>query len=167
MNTDLPVINPAATRKSKRALWIIIAIMMLNSIGMSIVLPLLPFIVAKYLPTQQVVVGMSALMSVFAACTFLAAPALGAISDRYGRRNILIISLSGSVIGYVLFGIGGSLGILFLGRIIDGLTAGNISTLYAYMYRTVPNPKNGLHGSVISLLLWELENWEARHWVDF
>jgi len=120
--------------KSKKFIfWIIIGIVLLNSIGMSIVLPLLPFIVGKYLPSQQVVVGMSGLMSVFAACTFFAAPILGALSDRYGRRNILIISLLGSVIGYVLFGIGGALWILFLGRIIDGLTAGNISTLFAYI----------------------------------
>ena len=119
--------------KSKKQLWIIIGIVALNSIGMSIVLPLLPFIVGKYLPASQVVVGMSALMSVFAACTFFAAPALGALSDRYGRKIILLISLLGSVIGYVLFGIGGALWILFLGRIIDGLTAGNISTLFAYV----------------------------------
>jgi len=119
--------------KPKKQLWIIIGVVVLNSIGMSIVLPLLPFIVGKYLPPQQVVVGMSALMSVFAACTFIAAPALGALSDKYGRKNILIISLLGSVIGYVLFGIGGALWILFLGRIIDGLTAGNISTLFAYV----------------------------------
>lgn len=119
--------------KSKKQLWIIIGIVVLNSIGMSIVLPLLPFIVGKYLPSGQVVIGMSALMSVFAACTFFAAPALGALSDRYGRKNILIISLIGSVVGYILFGVGGALWILFLGRIIDGLTAGNISTLLAYV----------------------------------
>jgi DHA1 family tetracycline resistance protein-like MFS transporter len=119
--------------KSNKQMWIIIGIVVLNSIGMSIVLPLLPFIVGKYLPSGQVVLGMSALMSVFAACTFFAAPALGALSDRYGRKNILIISLLGSVIGYVLFGIGGALWVLFIGRIIDGLTAGNISTLFAYV----------------------------------
>ncbi|EHQ25305.1 tetracycline resistance MFS efflux pump [Mucilaginibacter paludis] len=119
--------------KSKKQLWIIIGIVALNSIGMSIVLPLLPFIVGKYLSAGQVVVGMSALLSVFAACTFFAAPALGALSDRYGRKNILIVSLLGSVAGYILFGIGGALWILFLGRIIDGLTAGNISTLFAYV----------------------------------
>lgn len=120
--------------KSKnKALGIVIAIVFLNSVGMTIVFPLLPFLVGKYLPETQVVVGMSALMSVFAACTFLAAPVFGALSDRYGRKRILFISLMGSVTGYLLFGIGGSLWILFLGRIIDGLTAGNISTLFAYI----------------------------------
>jgi MFS transporter, DHA1 family, tetracycline resistance protein len=123
--------------KSKKYIfWIIILIVLLNSIGMSVVLPLLPFIVGKYLPSQQIVVGMSLLLSVFAACTFFAAPIFGALSDRYGRKNILVISLLGSVMGYVLFGIGGALWILFLGRIIDGLTAGNISILFAYISDT-------------------------------
>jgi DHA1 family tetracycline resistance protein-like MFS transporter len=121
------------TKSKKHIFWIIIGIVLLNSIGMSVVLPLLPFIVGKYLPSEQIVVGMSALMSVFAACTFFAAPIFGSLSDRYGRKYILIFSLLGSVIGYVLFGIGGALWVLFLGRIIDGLTAGNISILFAYI----------------------------------
>lgn len=124
------------TKSKKYIFWIIIGIVLLNSIGLSIVLPLLPFIVGKYLSPQQIVVGMSALLSVFAACTFFAAPIFGALSDRYGRKNILVLSLLGSVIGYVLFGIGGALWVLFLGRIIDGLTAGNISILFAYISDT-------------------------------
>jgi len=123
--------------KSKQhTLWIIIGIVALNSIGFSIVLPLLPFLVGRFLPPDQVVIGMSALLSVFAACTFFAAPVLGALSDRYGRKRILLISLSGSVLGYIVFGIAGALWMLFLGRIIDGLTAGNISTLFAYIADT-------------------------------
>ncbi|MFT3902449.1 MAG: MFS transporter [Niabella sp.] len=120
-------------RNQKSALWIVIAIVLLNSIGMTIVIPLLPFLVGQYLPESQVVVGMSVLMSIFAACTFFAAPFLGALSDRYGRKKILIASLLGSTAGYILFGIGGALWVLFLGRIIDGLTAGNISALFAYI----------------------------------
>ena len=128
---------PAKKPKSKTYIFsIIIGIVLLNSIGLSIVLPLLPFVVGNYLPEHQVAVGTGALMSVYAVCTFFSAPVFGVLSDRFGRKNILIISLFGSVAGYILFGIGGALWILFLGRIIDGLTAGNISTLFAYVSDT-------------------------------
>ena len=120
-------------KMSKKFLWIVVGIVLMNGIGMTVVFPLLPFLIGTYLPASQIVVGMSALASVFAACTFFAAPIFGALSDRYGRKKILIISLLGSVIGYILFGIGGALWVLFLGRIIDGITAGNISTLFAYI----------------------------------
>ena len=140
-------------KTKKMTLWIIAGIVLLNSVGFSVVLPLLPFLVGKYLPSREVVVGMSALMSVFAACTFFAAPVFGALSDRYGRKNILIISLSGSVVGYVLFGIGGALWILFLGRIIDGLTAGNISTLFAYISdSTEPGERTKWFGYIGSVM---------------
>jgi MFS transporter, DHA1 family, tetracycline resistance protein len=102
-------------------------------VGMTIVLPLFPFLVGKYVPEARVAVVLSALVSVFALCQFLAAPIFGALSDRYGRKPILIVSLLGSVVGYALLGIGGALWILFLGRIIDGLTAGNQSALFAYI----------------------------------
>lgn len=120
-------------KMNKKFLWVIVGIVLMNGIGLTVVVPLLPFLLGTYLPASQIVVGMGALASVYAACTFLAAPIFGALSDRYGRRKILIISLLGSVIGYLLFGIGGALWVLFLGRIIDGLTAGNISTMFAYI----------------------------------
>ncbi|HTC01107.1 MAG TPA: MFS transporter [Ferruginibacter sp.] len=120
-------------KNKKTSLWIIVGITVLNAIGMTIVFPLFPFLLGKYVPDAQVAAVMSALVSVFAVCTFLAAPVFGALSDRYGRKPILLISLLGSVIGYLLLGIGGALWILFLGRIIDGLTAGNQSALFAYI----------------------------------
>ncbi len=120
-------------KNKKTSLWIIVGITVLNAIGMTIVFPLFPFLLGKYIPDVQVAAVMSALVSVFAVCTFLAAPVFGALSDRYGRKPILLISLLGSVIGYLLLGIGGALWILFLGRIIDGLTAGNQSALFAYI----------------------------------
>lgn len=114
-------------------LWIVILIVVLNSIGFSIVIPLLPFLLEDYLPSNQIVFGMGLLFSIYAICSFITAPILGALSDKYGRKPILIISLLGSVLGYVFLGIGGALWVLFLGRIIDGLTAGNISVLFAYI----------------------------------
>ena len=100
---------------------------------MTIVLPLFPFLLERYVARDHVAVAMSALVSVFAVCTFFAAPVFGALADRYGRKPILLVSLLGSVVGYLLLGMGGALWILYLGRIIDGLTAGNQSALFAYI----------------------------------
>lgn len=142
-------------KPKKIPLLVLLAIVLLNSIGFSIVLPLLPFLVGKYLPEQQVVVGMSTLLSVYAACTFFAAPVLGALSDRFGRKIILIVSLLGSAAGFVLFGIGGSLWVLMLGRLIDGLTAGNISAIFSYISDTTEAKERtkwfGYVGSVMGI----------------
>lgn len=112
----------------------ILITMFLGALGFSIIIPILPFLISQYISGQnQIAFFVGALLSVYALCSFIAAPGLGALSDKYGRRPILLISLFGSVIGYLLLGIGGALWILFLGRIIDGLTGGNISTIYAYV----------------------------------
>ena len=144
----------------KNFLWITVGIVLMNGIGMTVVFPLLPFLLGSYLPASQIVIGMSALASVFAACTFLAAPILGALSDRYGRKKILIISLLGSVVGYILFGIGGALWVLFLGRIIDGLTAGNISTLFAYIAdSTAPHERTKWFGYIGAAMGIRMHDW--------
>lgn len=125
--------QPASLHNKKRNLWIIVAITVLNAVGMTIVFPLFPFLLELYVPASSIAFTMSALVSVFAICTFFAAPVFGALSDRYGRKSILLLSLLGSAVGYLLLGMGGALGVLFLGRIIDGLTAGNQSALFAYI----------------------------------
>lgn len=139
----------------KRSLWIVIGLTTLNGVGMTIVLPLFPFLIGQYVPDTRVAVVLSALVSAFALCQFLAAPVFGALSDRYGRKPILIVSLLGSVIGYALLGIGGALWVLFLGRIIDGLTAGNQSALFAYIADiTEPHERGrwyGLLGGAIGI----------------
>jgi DHA1 family tetracycline resistance protein-like MFS transporter len=117
----------------KKHLWLIVCITILNALGMTIVLPLFPFLLNEYVSSKELPSTMGALVSVFALCQFFAAPIFGALSDRFGRKPILILSLLGSAVGYLLLGLGGALWILFLGRIIDGLTAGNQSTLFAYV----------------------------------
>ncbi len=70
---------------------------------------------------------------VYAAAQFFAAPLMGKLGDRHGRRPVLLVSLVGQAAGYVLFGIGGALWVLFLGRLIAGVTGGNLSTATAYI----------------------------------
>jgi DHA1 family tetracycline resistance protein-like MFS transporter len=108
--------------------------MFLNFLGFSILFPILPFIIEQYVKNaNQTAFYTGLLLSIYALCQFISAPGLGALSDRFGRKPILLISLLGSVIGYLILGWGGALWVLFLGRMIDGLTGGNISTIYAYM----------------------------------
>lgn len=132
-NQQLPSVN-------RHALLFGLFSVFLIGISFSIINPIMPFLVAPYVhnPENQAVV-IAALTSIHAVCMFLATPVLGTLSDRYGRRPLLLISLFGAAIGFTVFGVGGSLFILFIGRIIEGLTGGTISTIFAYFADITPN----------------------------
>ena len=115
---------------TKRVLRLIFFIMLMDIVGMSIIFPVAPYIVQRYSDDALMV---TLLTVIYAGAQFVAAPALGKISDRVGRRPVLLASVFGSAIGYFIFGIGGALWILFLSRLIDGITGGNISTASAYI----------------------------------
>lgn len=115
---------------TKRVLRLIFFIMLMDIVGMSIIFPVAPYIVQRY-SNDALMVTM--LTVIYAGAQFFAAPALGKISDRVGRRPVLLASVFGSAVGYFIFGIGGALWILFLSRLIDGITGGNISTASAYI----------------------------------
>src|SRR5204863_1707828 len=124
----------SARRPTPRIMLFLIVMALLNTIGVGIFLPVLAFIVQEYVRDQNnLATAVGWLASVYAICQFIAAPGLGRLSDRYGRRPLLLLCLLGSAIGYGLFGLGGTIWVLFLGRIIDGLTGGNFSILFAYV----------------------------------
>jgi len=131
-----------------RGTVIVIAVsVFLNFTGFTLILPVIPFLVGQYVAPEQVGLYVGLIVSVFALCAFCSAPVLGALSDRYGRRPILMLSMLGSAIGYLIFGLGGALWILFAGRVIDGLTAGNISAVYAYVADTsAPAERGRIYG---------------------
>jgi MFS transporter, DHA1 family, tetracycline resistance protein len=117
-------------KPTKRALGLIFFIMLMDIVGMTILFPVAPYIVGRY-SSDALMVTM--LTVIYAAAQFVAAPILGKLSDKYGRRPVLLVSILGSAIGYFVFGIGGALWILFVARLIDGVTAGNQSTAMAYL----------------------------------
>jgi len=129
--------------KAAGAVIVIAVSVFLNFTGFTLILPVIPFLVGLYVPPEQVGLYVGLIVSVFALCAFCAAPVLGALSDRYGRRPIMMLSLFGSAVGFLVFGFGGALWVLFLGRMIDGLTAGNVSTIYAYVADTVAPAERG------------------------
>src|SRR3989441_4649115 len=121
-----------------RPLFIIFLTIFVNLIGFGIIIPLLPFY-AQTFGASPIAIGF--LFAVFSICQLVAAPALGDISDRYGRRPVLIFSLAGTVASFVMLAVAHSLTMLFLARIVDGLSGGNISTARAYV-ADVTEPKD-------------------------
>lgn len=79
----------------------------LCGIGFSIIMPVVPFLIEPYTsnPKEQTII-VTLLTSAYAVCVFFSAPVLGALSDKYGRRPLLLLCLLGSAIGYLVFGIG-------------------------------------------------------------
>ncbi len=113
-----------------RPLLVIFLTVFINLVGFGIIIPLLPFY-AETFGASPVTIGL--LFAAFSLAQLVAAPALGALSDRFGRRPVLIFSLIGTVISFAMLAVAQSLAMLFAARVIDGLSGGNITIARAYI----------------------------------
>jgi DHA1 family tetracycline resistance protein-like MFS transporter len=127
---------------NKRRLFIIFAVVFVDLLGFGLIQPLLPFN-AETFDASDTVVGL--LVASYAAAQLIGAPILGHLSDRYGRRPILLVSICGTALGYVLLGVADALWLLFAARVVDGLTGGNISVARAYI-ADITDEKNRAKG---------------------
>ena len=116
--------------RNNKLLMTIFLVVFIDLLGFGIILPLLPYIAEKYSAGPFQIGMLTATYSFF---QLIASPILGRLSDRYGRKKLLIISQLGSAVGYLILGLAGNLPLLFLSRIIDGATGGNISIAQAYI----------------------------------
>jgi len=118
----------------------ILGITFVDILGFSILIPLMPYFV-KHFGAPNVVVGL--LFAVFALCQFVGAPFWGHVSDRIGRKAVLIVSQIGATIGWTMLAFAPSIGVVFLARIIEGFSGGNISVTQAYVSDLVEPEKRG------------------------
>ena len=113
-----------------RPLLVIFLTVFVNLVGFGIIIPLLPFY-AQTFGASPLIVGL--LFASFSLAQLVATPALGALSDRWGRRPVLIFSLLGTVVSFVMLALAHTLTLLFIARVVDGLSGGNITTARAYI----------------------------------
>ncbi|MCJ8275373.1 MAG: MFS transporter, partial [Bdellovibrionales bacterium] len=140
------------TSEQKRSLKIIFFTVFLDLVGFGIILPLIPYL-AREFKASPVQIGF--LMAIFSFMQFLFSPLWGKLSDRFGRRPIILISLFGASFSYVFFAFAQTLTLLFVARGLAGFFAANISAAQAYIADITPKDKRsvgmGLIGAAFGL----------------
>lgn len=120
--------EPTTEKLDFKRILPILVIVFVDLLGLSIIIPLLPLYAARFSATPFVV---GVLQAAYPLMQFLGAPILGRLSDRFGRKPVLVFSQIGTLAGFILLGFANTLTLLFISRIIDGLSGANISTAQA------------------------------------
>ncbi|MBA3393323.1 MAG: MFS transporter [Deltaproteobacteria bacterium] len=115
---------------SRSALLPIFLIVLVDVLGFTIVIPLLPFYAERFGASPLVA---TTLVSVYAVCSLISTPIIGKLSDQYGRKPLLMYSQAGTCAGFIVLAFSTSLWMVFIGRILPGLSAGNLSIAQAYI----------------------------------
>ncbi|MBV8659389.1 MAG: TCR/Tet family MFS transporter [Burkholderiales bacterium] len=136
--------------------YLILAIALLDAIGAGLIEPILPGLLRSFVgPHDNVGAHFGTLLSLYALAQLLCAPVLGRLSDRYGRRPVLLASLFGAVVDYVLMTLAPNLTWLYVGRALAGATAANMPVLAAYLADTTDDKvrvtRFGQLGAAISI----------------
>jgi len=129
----------------KKSLWILFAVVATELIGFGLIIPILPQIAQRF-QSNGILLGI--LLATYSLAQLLASPILGSLSDRYGRKPILVLSKFGSVVSYIILAFSFTYPLLLFSRALDGLTGGNISVARAYV-ADVTSPKDRAKGMAV------------------
>lgn len=144
--------RPSAPAGDSRALYVLLTVVFINMAGFGVVIPLLPFYAKSFgAPEWQVFV----LFSAYSLGNFIAEPIWGRLSDRIGRRPVLMITIIGNGLTYLALAFAPSIAVAVLVRLVSGLMAGNISTIQGYVADVSPPDRRaarmGLMGAAFSM----------------
>src|SRR5882757_9805132 len=119
----------------KSAMGFIFITLLIDIMGWGLIIPVMADLIAqlKGIPVNQASTYGALLLSVFAITQFLFAPVMGNLSDRYGRRPVLLLSLFGFGVDYIILALAPAYGWLFIGRVIAGITGASFTTATAYI----------------------------------
>jgi len=129
---------PRPTQPTNRPLGVIFATIAIDAAGIALIFPILPGLLKSMTSANEVPLFFGAILALYALMQFVFAPVLGILSDRYGRRPVLLISLAGSAVDYLIMAFTPYLWLLFVSRAIAGLTAANTAVATAYIADVTP-----------------------------
>ena len=116
-----------------KPLIVILAAVMLDAVGIGLIFPILPALLRDVGHLTEVATLLGLMLALYSACQFLFSPVLGVLSDRFGRRPVLLVSLAGAAIDYLIMAFAPHLWMLVLGRAISGITSANMAVATAYI----------------------------------
>ena len=125
----------------KKPLFVIYTAIVLDAVGIGLIFPILPSLLEDVTHARSVVPYIGVMTALYAVMQFVFAPVLGSLSDRLGRRPVLLISLAGAAINYLFLAFAPSLWMLLVGRAIAGLTSANVSVATAYVTDISPQDR--------------------------
>jgi MFS transporter, DHA1 family, tetracycline resistance protein len=135
-----------------RPLVLIYITITLDAVGIGLIFPILPALLREVTHSDNVAPYIGTMIALYAFMQFVFAPVLGALSDRIGRRPVLLISLGGAAINYILMALAPGLWLLFLGRAIAGLTSANVSVAMAYITDITPEDQRARRFGMFSAM---------------
>ncbi len=140
----------------KAGLGFIFIVLLLDTLGIGVIIPVLPKLIESFThETKATANYYGAFVAVYAGMQFVFAPIIGALSDRFGRRTVILTSLAGAAADYVLLAYAPSLGWLFVGRVISGITGASFAAASAYIADVTPPEKRaqsfGLIGAAFGI----------------
>lgn len=116
-----------------KALIVILAAVLLDAVGIGLIFPILPNLLREVTHASEIETYVGLMLALYSAMQFLFSPVLGVMSDRFGRRPVLLLSLAGAAIDYVVMAFAPSLWLLVVGRAIAGITSANMAVATAYI----------------------------------
>ena len=121
-----------------RPLFVILAAVTLDAVGIGLIFPILPRLLAEVTHVSNIAPYVGLMFALYAAIQFIFSPVLGVMSDRFGRRPVLLISLAGAAVDYLFMAFAPELWMLVVGRAIAGLTSANMAVATAYITDITP-----------------------------
>ena len=129
-----------ATRRNvnRRPIAIILLVVALDAMGLGLMFPILPGLLRELTGSGDISLRYGVIMALYSAMQFVFSPVLGALSDRYGRRPVLLVSMAGASIDYLVMAFSPLYAVLLAGRAVGGITSANIAVASAYITDVTP-----------------------------